>query len=384
VLRFRVLERALDVFRFADDLEREALAFLVLEREPRDAVFDRDDELFVFEREPADFVFERPLVDLVFRADDDFVLRAPDDFVLRAPDDFVLRAPDDFVLRADEDFVLRAPDDFVFRADDDFVFRADDDFVFRADEDFVLRAPDDFVFRADEDFVLRADDDFVFRALVFFLRPLVLREEDVFRRVDPRRPVLADLPLEPDSDSDSSSESSSEPISFFATPTAAGIATPRAVPATTFWVVESPSSSSVDIFTSRAPRRAVYFASLNASMNFGTIRSRTISGPCVARYFPAASAASSASGRRTSDAASQPVAAADARMPFEPERFFDFEPPFELPFCCERSSPSSCSSWSCESAFRTAYVAAVVAAAAAAALSAVLPEPLWTFSCSFS
>jgi hypothetical protein len=329
----RLLERAPDVFRLADDRERDALAFFVLEREPRDAVFDREADVFVFERERDVFVFERPPVDLVFRADPDFVLRALDDFVLRA----------------DDDLVLREPEDFVFRALDDFVFRPEDDF-------------------------LRADDVFVFRALVF-LRPLVLREEDVFLRVDPRRPRLADLPVVPDPDSESSSESSSDPISFFATPTAAGIATPRAVPATTFCVVESPSSSSVDIFTSRAPRRAVYFASLNASMNFGMIRSRTISGPCVARYFPAASAASSASGRRTSDAASQLVAAADARMPFEPERFFDFESPFELPFCCERSSPSSWSSWSCESAFRTAYVAAVVAAAAAAALSAVLPEP---------
>ena len=56
-----------------------------------------------------------------------------------------------------------------------------------------------------------------------------------------REPLL----LEPCSlDSDESSPSSSPfPSNFFATPTAAGTATPSAAPATTFWVVDIPSSS---------------------------------------------------------------------------------------------------------------------------------------------
>jgi hypothetical protein len=40
--------------------------------------------------------------------------------------------------------------------------------------------------------------------------------------------------------------------------------------------------------TSCAPASTrLYFAAFNASMNFGTIRSRRISGPCVATYLPA-------------------------------------------------------------------------------------------------
>jgi hypothetical protein len=85
------------------------------------------------------------------------------------------------------------------------------------------------------------------RAAVFFREP-ALREADVLRDDDRlRAPVL-------DCDPSSDESSSSEPMSFFATPTAAGIATPRAVPATTFVVVDSPSSSSFDISTSRSLR----------------------------------------------------------------------------------------------------------------------------------
>jgi hypothetical protein len=58
-------------------------------------------------------------------------------------------------------------------------------------------------------------------------------------------------------------------------------------------------------------------------MNFGMIRSRSTSGPWVAMYFPAASAASSAAGKRAFDAASQLVAAAKARIDVEPERRHD-------------------------------------------------------------
>jgi hypothetical protein len=48
----------------------------------------------------------------------------------------------------------------------------------------------------------------------------------------------------PESDSEDSSSSSPLPRNFFATPTAAGTATPKAAPATTFCVVDMPSPSS--------------------------------------------------------------------------------------------------------------------------------------------
>src|SRR5690349_23350321 len=117
-------------------------------------------------------------------------------------------------------------------------------------------------------------------------------------------------------------------------------------------------------------------------MNFGTIRSRTISGPCVARYFPAASAASSAIGRSASEAASQLVAAADARMDGElpPLLPRDEEPP------SSRSSPFDLPP-SCDRMRLTAYVAAPVAAAAAAAFNAALavpPPPPFVLEFSFS
>jgi hypothetical protein len=198
--------RELDVLRFADDF------VFVFDREPAD---------LVFEREPADFVFEREPVDF---------LRAPDDFVFvfeRDVDDF-FRAPDDFVLVFE-----REPADFVFERDeDDFVL------VFERDADDFFRPPDDFVF------VFERDE-------VFFFRAPDLREADVLRD-DDRRAGDRPRPPAPDCEPSSDESSSSEPISFFATPTAAGIATPRAVPATTLVVVDSPSSSSFDIFTSRS------------------------------------------------------------------------------------------------------------------------------------
>jgi len=70
-------------------------------------------------------------------------------------------------------------------------------------------------------------------------------DEPLRFRVEP--PVARSLSFE------SSSSSWSEPISFLATPTAAGIATPSAVPATTFCVVDRPSSS-FDMVTSEGPR----------------------------------------------------------------------------------------------------------------------------------
>jgi hypothetical protein len=246
-----------------------------------------------------------------------------------------------------------------------FAFEADFAAVFRLGAAFdfvlVLDLAVDFVFAlafvAVFDFALVVDFAFVFAFdfdfdLAFDLAGDVFREV-VFRADEPRRVVdLLDPP---------SSSPSSELISFFATPTAAGIATPSAVPATTFCLVDRPSSSS-------AMSLLRYLASSNASMNFGMSRSRKISGPCVATYLPADSAASSAMGRSTSDAASQLVAAAEAISP-DPALFVLPTPlPFELPL------------WSCESAFLTAYVAAVVAAAAAAAVSTCLLDAPVTLS----
>ncbi|HZU20836.1 MAG TPA: hypothetical protein VE982_06430 [Gaiellaceae bacterium] len=300
-----------------------------------------------------DVFFDRERADVLRFGDADLA------FDLAFVFDFDFDAARDFEAAFDLDFVADFDFDFDFERDDaDFAF----DFAFVLDFALELfdRPPVFFVL---DFFVLDffARDDLF--ALDFFRELADLRRAEVERR----RGSAADCSSSPD-------DSSSEPISFFATPTAAGIATPSAVPATTFCAVDRPSSSSFDMVTSRAPtsRGALrHFASLNASMNFGTIRSRRISGPCVATYLPAASAASSAIGSSTSAAASQLVAAADARMPFD---FFAFSfSELPLPFSLERS-------WSCENALRTAYVAAVVAAAAAAAFSAVLPEPLGSFS----
>jgi hypothetical protein len=90
-----------------------------------------------------------------------------------------------------------------------------------------------------------------------------------------------------------SSWSSLSPISFLATPTAAGTAMPSAAPATTFLPVDMPSF--VVVFHFDLPfvdLRAQPRASLNESINLGMIRSLTKSGPFFARYSPAAPAAS--------------------------------------------------------------------------------------------
>lgn len=80
------------------------------------------------------------------------------------------------------------------------------------------------------------------------LRPDVLPPElraDEFRLDDPRFPELrADVPPELPRSDDRASELSSSPvpISFLATPTAAGTATPIAAPAAIFFLVDIPSS----------------------------------------------------------------------------------------------------------------------------------------------
>src|SRR2546423_1673293 len=113
-------------------------------------------------------------------------------------------------------------------------------------------------------------------------------------------------------------------------------------------------------------------------MTGGTIRSRTTSGPCCARYLPAASAASSATGMTMSEAASHALETAEERTEdvFPEPRF---NPRFAEPSRVDPSpspapSPSDpCPS--CESILRTANVAAPVAAAAPAAFRAVFRCP---------
>jgi len=272
--------------------------------------------------------------ELRFFADD---FRLADDF--RFADDFAFDFEDDFVFvfdrgEADLDF------DLAFDFDADFVFvfdRGEADFDF--DFAFVLDFEADFVFvfdRDDADFVFVFEDDFDFDA--DFALVFVLREDDVFPlRLEVERREPPDRWVPPCS----SEPSSSFPSSFFATPTAAGMATPIAAPAATFFGVDNPCPS---VWSSSGG--IGYAASLNASMNFGMMRSRTISGPWVARYFPAASAASSAIGMSASAAASQLVAAAEARMPDELP-LFERPPPSasrsppsprdEPPLSCERT-----------------------------------------------
>jgi hypothetical protein len=101
-------------------------------------------------------------------------------------------------------------------------FRVEDAFLRAADVDFFPAA----------DVFLRADVVDFFRAAdVFFLADVdLLRADDVLLRAgdDLRPDVLRPPPLD-----DPSSLSLPSPISFRATPTAAGIATPSVVPATT-------------------------------------------------------------------------------------------------------------------------------------------------------
>jgi hypothetical protein len=159
-------------------------------------------------------------------------------------------------------------------------------------------------------------------------------------------------------------------ISFFATLTAAGTATPKAAPATTFFVVDIPSSSASISHTSHvvAGSRHLSRALLNDSMKRGTMRSVTMSGAFWATNLPSAPAASSAAGPSASRAASQPPDAIEPNM-VPPWRLLLEPPPF-----CERwpfeLPPSP------ESAFRAMIAAAPAAAAAAAAAFRPEPPPL--------
>jgi hypothetical protein len=212
-------------------------------------------------------------------------------------------------------------------------------------------------------------------------------ERDAFEREpEPpeREPRPRDVPeREPEPPSPpsppSSPPSSSSPINFFATVTAAGIATPSAAPATTFCGVDMPSSSSERSLSCSSAIALTssshgQLASLNASMNRGTIRSRTTSGAFSATYLPADSAKSSASGKRTPDAAFHALAAAADTTPVAPSPSPCDRDFFLLSRSPESSSRLPSSSWWLN-AFRAASVAAPVAAAAAAALSAVLRAP---------
>jgi hypothetical protein len=203
----------------------------------RDAVFLEVVFREVVLRDP---VLRDPVLrDAVFR-----VLVALRAVALRAPP--VFREVDFRALVALRVAVFRAPPVFRDTAFRDAAFR---DAVFRALP--ALREP---VFRAPLVFL---DTDFLdadFRA-VPDLRDAVLREavlRDAVLRAELRPDEV--LPPPPPDSPDSPSDSSS-PSSFFATPTAAGIATPIAAPATTFCGVESPppfsSSSSAAIGTSR-------------------------------------------------------------------------------------------------------------------------------------
>ncbi|MGN6431296.1 MAG: hypothetical protein ACTHNB_11280 [Gaiellaceae bacterium] len=91
--------------------------------------------------------------------------------------------------------------------------------------------------------VVRRLLDFAVEPVLFFVADdrvrLELLERDALRR------PCCDRPPPPPS-----SWSSLSPISFLATPTAAGTATPSAAPATTFLLVDMPSLSSISAFLS--------------------------------------------------------------------------------------------------------------------------------------
>jgi hypothetical protein len=176
-------------------------------------------DVFVF-REAAVFVFRFRLAVAAFVLD--FVLAL--DFVFDFDFDFDVAA-----FRRVAELPAREVDAFFFRLEDFFA----PDAALR-DEDAEVRFRD-AVFRFVADF-LAEPEVFLFRIVVE--RPaLLLRERDV-------RPAAERAELSP------ASSSESLPMSFFATPTAAGIATPSAVPAAIFCGVDSPccsSSSSVAI-----------------------------------------------------------------------------------------------------------------------------------------
>src|SRR4051812_38101276 len=100
-------------------------------------------------------------------------------------------------------------------------------------------------------------------------------------------------------------------------------------------------------------------------MKRGTIRSRTTSGAFSARYFPADSAASSASGRRALDAASHALAPAEAKS----DDGLD-EPPLR-PLVSSPSSSDLLAGPPGDTPSRAAGAAARGPAAAAAAFNAV-------------
>ena len=185
----------------------------------------------------------------------------------------LLRVPALFRLAADFFFA----DDFEREGeperDDVFVFAFDLAFVALFDveraveafdfaRDFVVDLVFDFAFVVDFD--LERDELFAFDLAFVFVFAFAfdfaferepLEREAAFLRAPLFRVLLVrrDAGRCAEPSPCSSSPSSSDPISFLATPTAAGIATPSAVPATTFCVVERPSSSSFDMLTSRAP-----------------------------------------------------------------------------------------------------------------------------------
>lgn len=180
-----------------------------------------------------------------FRDAADFVFRLVDVFVFRLAEVFVFREAVVFVFRfrlAVAAFVLDFVLDFDFVLDLDFDVAA----FRRVAEDFL--APDAAL--RDEDAELR------FRDAVFrFVADFLVEPELFLFRVDVERPALLlrerDVrPAAERAEPSPASSSESLPMSFFATPTAAGIATPSAVPAAIFCGVDSPccsSSSSVAI-----------------------------------------------------------------------------------------------------------------------------------------
>lgn len=91
--------------------------------------------------------------------------------------------------------------------------------------------------------VVRRLLDFAVEPVLFFVADDRVRPE-LLERDALRRPCCDRPPPPP------SSWSSLSPISFLATPTAAGTATPSAAPATTFLLVDMPSLSSISAFLS--------------------------------------------------------------------------------------------------------------------------------------
>jgi hypothetical protein len=181
----------------------------------------RDDELRDDEPPPE---LERPPLAVLPRDDEVDDLDDPDE----RPELVFDRPPALFDLE-DEDFD---------REDADFE-REGDDFD-REDDDF--EREDDDVEREDDDLDLEDEDELELRG-----RDLA---EVLLPPLWPRPSAALSSPPPSLSPSESESSSSSPPTSFFATPTAAGMATPIAAPAITFFGVDRPPlsvpSSSID------------------------------------------------------------------------------------------------------------------------------------------